>query len=435
MARQFVQRMGAPAEALLRSAVRKLTAGSGAEGEGLLAGMIALTLLVPPFAYLHSFCDTAISLTAVLFLYRSYRRGDFTWVRTPWFVAALAFFAFETLRGLFTTEPHVAVISGLVWIRFPVFVAAECALLRTVPRLKRQVFWAYGLTAAFGVADALYQRATGHDIFGWPTGMGGTRLTDPAGKLDIGYILTFIGMPMAVLGVAVASDRGRAIWLRLTAGFGLVALTAAILFSGERMMLLLFLAAGAVALKVIGRLRWQTIGIIAGSGVIAVSLVIVASPPLRTRAKLAAWQFTHLHHSAYIDVMAGGLRVFAAHPYIGVGFRQYRYDCARYQPREVPQAVCADLHPHQIWIENLAEGGIVGTGLIIAVLGLMLVPAVRGWRRWRDEPLFGGASMAVLLRLWPIATTSSFYVSQREIIFWPLMAFAVALASWRPEEV
>ncbi len=435
MAGHFMETIGTPAKAAARRLARALTAGSGAEGEGLLAAMVALSVLVAPLVFLHSFCDTAISLVAVLFLYRSYRRDDFAWAREPWFIAALAFSAFETLRGIFTTYPHIAVVSGLVWMRFPVFVAAQCALFRTVPRLKRRVFWAYALTVAFAVADALYQRTSGHDIFGWTPAMDGTRLTDPDGKLDVGMILTLIGMPIVVWALAAATDRGRAIWLRLAAVLALLALTAAILFSGERMAFLLFIAAGAVALKVIGRLRWRAIGIIAGAGAIAASLVVAASPPLRLRATEALWQFSHPHRSAYLEVMHGGLRVFAANPVVGIGFRQYRYDCARYQPPGVPHEVCADLHPHQIWIENLAEGGVVGTGLILAVLILMLAPAVRDWRRWRDEPLFGGAAMAVLLRLWPLATTSSFYVSQREIVFWPLMAFAVAMASWRPDEV
>lgn len=409
-----------------------ITADTAVAGDRLIAAMAAFCVLIAPLTYFQAFCDGAISLVAILLLVRSWRLKDFAWARGSWFWAALAFWAYITLRTLDTAQ-HTALTagSGLAWIRFPLGVAAMVMLINVLPKLPRLMLWAYTLTVSFGVFDALFQRVFGHDVFGWQIPAQSARLTSPTGKLDIGAKLGQIGMVLAAWAITVVVDRRRSWQQRAGALAGLVLLTAAILLSGERMAFLIYFVSIALALVFIGRLHWRK-AILAIVGVaVAVAVLMVSYAPLRDRLVNTQSQIEQGLNTTYIQTPLTGVRVFADFPWFGAGFKQYRYICMDHQPPTIDPMSC-NIHPHNFWIEVLAENGVIGALPFFVLIGLLVVPVVRSWRRWPTEPLLGGTAIAALMHLWPLATTGSFFVNQREVIFWPLIGFALAMALAKP---
>ncbi len=130
----------------------------------------------------------------------------------------------------------------------------------------------------------------------------------------------------------------------------------------------------------------------------------------------------------YVLIWQAAINVFTANPLFGIGVHTFRLDCALYAAADVVDA-CSSLHPHNLWLELLAETGIVGTVIMLAFFVAALKPAVRLWRVWSVEPVLAGAAIAVLLRLWPIASTKSFFVNQNEVLFWTMLAVALGAAS------
>jgi len=417
-------------QGVLRRASLTLTRGGPAEGDALVALMVVLALALAPLAYPHVLCDVALTALACLFLWRSYRGRDFAWARQPWFVAALLFWTFIVVRGLFTPHMGMAVGTGLAWIRFPVAVAALCALVAVVPRLPGLMVWAYTLATAFGVFDALLEYVRGRDLFGHPSVFFGSRLTGPTGKLDIGVKLGQIGMPAVALALVVAADRARPLWLRLLAVLGIALVTAVIFLSGERVVFVLYLACLGGGIWLVARVRWWKAAACVAALVVAAGLTATHLPSMKPRIANTA---TNIHagvKTVYLQTPLAGVRVFRDAPWFGVGFRQYRFACPAHQPPDLPPVTC-NIHPHEFWIESLAENGVLGTLPFVAMILLLIVPVIRRWPVWGDEPLLGGAALAVLGHLWPVAITGSFFVNQREIVFWPLMGFAAGLAALR----
>ncbi len=408
-----------------------ITADTAVSGDRLVAVMAAFCLLIAPLTYTQAFSDGAISLMAILFLWWSYQRQDFAWARQAWFCAAMVFWAYITLRTLNTTT-HTALTagSGLVWVRFPIAVAAIMMLIAAIPRLPALLLWGYGLTTSFTIVDALFQRVVGHDFFGWQAG--GSRLTSPTGKLNVGSILGQIGMPLAAWALTVLVNRQRSLPQRIVAGAAIALLSLTILLSGERMAFLLYMLGMAFALPLIGGFRWRTTVLALGGVAVAVVTVMLAYAPLRDRLADTQGQIAQGFNTTYIQTPLTGVRVFMDQPLFGAGFKQYRYVCMDHQPPTIDPSSC-NLHPHNFWVESLAENGLVGSLPFFTLLGLLVVPVVRGWRRWRAEPLLGGAAIAALVHVWPLATSGSFFVNQREVIFWPLIGLALAMTLRQPQ--
>jgi O-antigen ligase len=414
--------------ATLRRLCSALTRGGPAEGDPLVALMAVLTLALAPLAYPHVLCDVALSALACLFLWRSVQGRDFAWARQAWFAAALLFWAIIVVRGIFTPHPGAAVGTGLAWIRFPVAVAAIGALLAMLPRLPALMLASYVLATAFGVFDALLEYVRGRDLFGHASVFFGSRLVGPTGKLDIGVKLGQIGMPAVALALVVAADAARPWWQRGVAVLGIALLTAAVFLSGERVVFVIYLACLGAGVWLIARVRWWKAGAFLAALVIASALVATHLPSMRPRVANTTHNIQAGVKTVYLQTPLAGLRVFRDAPWFGVGFRQYRYECPAHQPPDLPPVTC-NIHPHEFWIESLAENGVLGTLPFVALIALLLAPVLRAWRGWSEAPLLGGSALAVLGHLWPVAITGSFFVNQRETVFWPLMACAAGLAA------
>ena len=70
-----------------------------------------------------------------------------------------------------------------------------------------------------------------------------------------------------------------------------------------------------------------------------------------------------------------GIRAFESSPLVGTGLDNFRYVSTRYERTATPQA------PHNIWIQFLAQIGLVGTAAFAFIILRWFVDLVRAWRR------------------------------------------------------
>ena len=385
----------------------------------------AASVAVPLLMYARPASDAALCFTAVLFLLRTWALRDREALRLPWVPAAAAFFIYVAVRGAVSGTPAASVGAAVAWLRFPLFIAALTLLFRRVPGTAVRTFRVYAGVAAFGVLDTLWQKFHGADVFGRVPN-DPLRLTGPLLKPAIGIMLTFIALPAVVY--ALTRLRGRH---RFVAAAGIALWMAAVTLSGERMALYLALFALFVSGIVLLRPRLRVIAAAAAAVVGVWMLLFTFEPNFHTRQQRMFAEFADPTHSVYVQVFSGGGQVFAEHPLWGVGLHAYRYACPEAQSAD-GATLCEHLHPHQLWIESLAENGLIGTGLLLYMLVQMLRLPLRRCAQLALRPLSEvealrcGGVAAALLRLWPIAVTGSFFSSHNALIFWPMLAAALA---------
>lgn len=396
-----------------------------------LVYVIAGSLVVAPLSLLgDGLADVVISIAAGLFVARSLLERDFAWVRETWIAIALVLWIYMIARGLLSVDPERSAVKALVWIRFIVLGAAlQFALARSVA-LQKALLYAIVAMAVFGAADTLFQFAVGHDIFGREIAPN-RRLTGPLQNPSIGLLLLFGGLPAIVyLFQRIASDSKSGDIPFVPLGL-LTLIYAAIILSGERMVFIQAVAVFALLLLLLFRPPLRMLAGLSVAALVLLAGLLVAFPQIRERHLSTITQLSNPTASIYGKAMLAGIEVIKDHPIFGVGLKNFKANC----PQAVEDAQVADacrlIHPHQVWLHITSETGLLGAAGFLAMFAIGLWPAVRLWRTWAVEPLLAGATIAVLVRLAPFATSGNFFSNWREAMFWLLFGIAAAMARIR----
>ena len=104
-------------------------------------------------------------------------------------------------------------------------------------------------------------------------------------------------------------------------------------------------------------------------------LIILSSDYLKLRYKGQFYSFLStkeirdktIENNVYINLYRSGYEVFTNYPLLGVGTKNYRIETCKKNKEKNLNYFCTT-HPHQIYIELLAEHGILGSILILYIL-------------------------------------------------------------------
>ena len=124
---------------------------------------------------------------------------------------------------------------------------------------------------------------------------------------------------------------------------------------------------------------------------IVISIVVFAPPDLRTEAGT-------ITPTAVLERVSGkgqyhvrvSWAIFKDHPLFGVGGWGYKHFCIAYMtPEELKNIqMVGGINVHNDYLQFLCEHGVVGAGLLLAILVLLLYPLARAWHRLYRYALF-----------------------------------------------
>jgi O-antigen ligase len=124
------------------------------------------------------------------------------------------------------------------------------------------------------------------------------------------------------------------------------------------------------------------------------------------------------------------------HPWTGRGYDGFRTGCplSRYGEVALEEAstqfaardVCAP-HPHNFYLQAVTDAGFPGLLLFCALALTWMVSLAKGLGR-DPEPLRVGLFASILIQLWPIASTSSFFSMPMGGWFFLLLGWGLAEA-------
>jgi O-antigen ligase len=123
----------------------------------------------------------------------------------------------------------------------------------------------------------------------------------------------------------------------------------------------------------------------------------------------------------------GGLKIFLAHPILGVGIGNFGFYFV--DPEFNPGARASELVPaHNIYLQALVEMGVIGFGVLLWLIGLTIRNVIRARASSRDDPdlwpYLGGIEMMAFTVLIASFSTGNL-VSEG---FWLLLCLAAAAA-------
>jgi len=281
------------------------------------------------------------------------------------------------------------------------------------------------------LVDGLVQLAVGWDLFGFAAPAGG-RINALFGDDGLVY-----GILLAVLCPLLWEYAGR-YWAAWQVAAVVVATIVLVLTAGARSawitLFVVMLAYGVVLWRRRGRLSVPVLALALTGAVVFVAALWLGSERFATRVETAVGAFTGstaieedaIGHRLWI--WRGAVNMIEANPLNGVGAGGFRYAFPGYAADGDPfinaDPPISPYHSHQLWLEMLAESGIVGALGLLALLTLLLMAGVRAPPQARRAML--PYALCLLAAYFPFNSHMAIYSSFWSQIVWWLIALYCA---------
>lgn len=387
------------------------------------------TALIPLFLiFSRGAADGALTLTALLFLLHSALRKDWGWVRAPFFLVALALWAWVVLA---VTPLAIAPLDSLqraaTWIRYPIFFMAVTGWVLREEKARRWFFIAQAALLVFVTVDALWQYITGMSLTG--NAIIRERLTGPFDNVKVGIFLAKTALPLFGLFFLVAllqrgSWKKRAMSLLAVAGL-LALFSVTTLLSGERTafltLLLGLMAAGAVVVLRMPRARLPILLAALVATAVIMSLY-VTQINVYDRTHYLIKNLMHFEETEYGQLFTGAWEVWKTYPVSGAGLRGFREACFDVIYAGIIEK--CNLHPHNPYLEWLAEAGVVGLLMFCALVGALFMQAARALRQGSGAGAIPAAFAlgVVVLNFFPLMASQSMFSNWPGVLMWYSLA-------------
>ena len=358
--------------------------------------------------------DAWLTICALSFAVRAILKKDGRWLKVFWVRAVFAFWGVCLLSAALSDLPGYSLGEAFIWIRFPLFAMASCFWLATDKRLLYAMMGMtmLGMIIMTGIltAEVLI------------VGQQGGRLSWPYGDLVPGNYLAKAGLPaFCVLGALAVSGYRQVNAVAAIISFATIILS---VITGERINFIIRACGGMLA----GLLWRPKVGryvCLILIEVLAVLAVLFASPNIGNRfIDKFIEQLPSHNESPYFRVMNSGMVAFETAPVLGVGTANYRILCADLT-RDHTDVDC-HTHPHNYYIQLLAETGIIGLVFGCVMLGAIIWSCAQTSIKGRADVVMATAVIIPLGLFFPLQSTADFFGQWNNIFMWSAVALALS---------
>ncbi len=434
------KKIAAFAAMTVRSQATSIAARSSPPAMLRAAQILACLLL--PVCLLHTRAGTEFVIAGIdiLFLAAQARQKTWKWLRKPWIVIALAWWAWEVFCSIplpalgFGLSGWHDFLEAILLLRLLALAAALQIWVLTTPASRRLAWAALALSVLWIGVESWQQFFTGANVFGdrrWPDGALTGPFWEPRAGPPFAHLLAAALLPVAVPLLA------RPRRLPKIAGILLAIVSfATIVLIGQRMPVVLALLALATSCLFIPRLRLPAgFAVLLGAALLAATPII--SPPTYHKLVLHfVQQMSRFTLSPYGQLYIRATRMGVTSPWHGYGFDAFKTLCplprfaagfpaAGLPPTRLALGAC-NIHPHNFYFQAFTDAGLPGLILFTALNLAWLIALAGGlWRA--PDPLRVGLFAGVLTYAWPLASTDSFAILPHE--GWLMYMLGLGLAA------
>ncbi len=365
--------------------------------------------------------DTWLSILALSFAVRSLCQRNGAWLAHGWVRAAFIFWFVCLLSASLSPAPTYALGEAVSWFRFPLFAMA------TVFWLGRDKRLVYAMLLSTGIGMMMMTGILTAEML--IEGSKDGRLTWPYGDLVPGNYLAKAGLPAFCVMVALAvGGNGKTSFLM--GALASVSLALSVL-AGERINLIIRICAGILA-GVSWNFAWRKFALVTAGFSLVILSVLMFQGSMEGRFTTAILYDLPIGvDSDYYRVMGGGVMAFLDSPLLGIGTANYRDLC----PDMLAEgsAFRCDNHPHNFYIQMLAETGILGFAAGFFMISALVITLFRAGRTNNRNVAAATAYIVPLGLFFPLQSTADFFGQWNNIFLWSAVALSMAAVNLRAE--
>ena len=389
-----------------------------------------ILLLFPLCQVIGSFwVNFFLILASVIFIYESIKKNFYNEINLNWIYFYLIFVFYNILHSFFATDILNSLQSSLFQFRYLLFSLFIFLCISNAKNIEFIIkFWlVLVLLVSF---DTIYQYFFLQNIFGLP--IRGARPSGVFGKeLVVGAFVAYISVPI----IFYYFNKFHNLNLKEKFLYSLIYLFlfTTVALTGERLSFLIFFVSSIIIF--IFNTSFKKFIILSMTLVIFLMTIYFNSSSFNSRVKDFSNILANFYDSSYGRLWESGYLLFEKNKIFGVGLKNYRVDCDNQidpRPESIPQ-FCSS-HPHNFFLEILSETGLVGFSIFFIFFVHLIFYLKDKIKSLKNDEFFKkyssllyGNILILLIYVWPLKTSGSFFTTWNGSFFWLNLGIALLI--------
>lgn len=390
-------------------------------------------LLLPSLLlYSRFIAEITVISTVVFFLIYSLRTNNWKWTKRKWvLISIITALYFVLISSPLGENPSKSILTSITYIRWPFFSAA-IAYWILIDEFRIKLFSIAVLAnISFIVLDTFWQFKFGTDIFGIPK-FDPTRLTGPLRNPVVGNMtlrVLFIGL----YGISLIQFFNKSNRREFTTIMLLILVTLLFVFTtGERM-------------SFVSAITWSSFFLIGlffkhpscrkqiPIWIVLILLSIASYSYINTEVynrevMRMIDSLSNFRNDPYGKVFISGFELWKQYPITGMGYSNYQEVCTKTIEIGLYKLMCL-VHPHNIYLQLLAETGIIGACLFIATIySIFRESFIKAFKN-KEWLLSSSIFSTFFVSLFPISANQAFTNNWSSSVIWCALGWCIASAS------
>jgi O-antigen ligase len=386
--------------------------------------LFPLCLVIGPF-----WVNFSLILSSIIFFYELIKKDLYNKLKLKWIYFYLIFVFYTILHSFFATDVLNSLQSSFFQFRyllFSLFIFLCISDAKNIGFILK--FWlVLVLLVSF---DVIYQYFFLKNIFGLP--IIGLRPSGVFGKeLIVGAFISYISVPI----IFYYFKKFNNINLKVKILYSLIYLFlfTTVALTGERLSFLIFFVSSIIIF--IFNTSFKKFLLLSMSLIIFLIIIYFNSYSFNSRVKDFNNILANFYDSSYGRLWESGYLLFDKNKIFGVGLKNYRVDCDNQvdpRPESIPQ-FCSS-HPHNFFLEILSETGLVGFSIFFIFFFYLIFYLKSRIRYLKSDlnfkkysSLLYGNVLILLIYVWPLKTSGSFFTTWNGSFFWLNLGIALLI--------
>jgi O-antigen ligase len=389
----------------------------------LLFILLPLLLITGPFL-----SDLSISLIVLIFLFNFKTETHIKYFKNIYFYFFLIFNIWIITSSLFSSNAAESLQTSFLYFRFYVFSLAVWFILDANEQVLKYFFYSLLLAFLILIVDGFFQYIHGSNILGWPVHPGPRISSFFKDELILGsYLSRFIAL---IFGLILYYFKDKKIILYLLSFIVLVSSETLIFLSGERVAFFFINLSCIILILFLNKynlLRFLSYFL----SILFILFLVFLSPLSKNRIIDKTIKQTGifttekvLFSSEHEKIFRTGFEMFKKNKIFGIGANNFKNKCKSYENNNSDIYKCAT-HPHNTYIELLAETGLIGFLMIATIfiyLNIFLLHNLYLKIFKKHMVKLSNLEICIIagfyINLFPIIPTGSFFNNYLSIVYW-----------------
>jgi O-antigen ligase len=373
--------------------------------------------------------NSVLILASIIFIYQYIKKKLFKKLKLNWLYFYIIFIIYTILLSFFATDILNSLRSSFFQIRYLLFSLFIFMCISNTKNIEIILKFWLALVLLISI-DIGYQYFFSKNIFGFPV-----IIKRPSGvfqdELVAGAFISYIAMPIISYYFYKFNEQD----LKYKFLYSLIYLFifATVALTGERLSFIIFFAGSIIIFFLNSSLKkfiFLKVFLI-----IFFILIYLNSSSFNARIKDFNNIILNFYDSSYGRLWESGYLLYDKNKIFGVGLKNYRVDCDNQidpRPESIPQ-FCSS-HPHNFFLEILSETGLVGFSIFFIFFFYLIFYLKSRIRYLKSDlnfkkysSLLYGNILILLIYVWPLKTSGSFFTTWNGSFFWLNLGIALLI--------